>query len=92
MLDQPTVNLFSHVKPGDTPWKGEGLRDFFLYRDLGVAEATGGRVLAQLVKANQAPAHGTGWHRHGAEFHMGTHRPRRSPTHDRKYLKKPELK
>lgn len=70
MLDQPAVNLFFHVKPGDTPWKSEGLRGFFLYRDLGVADATGGRVLAQLVKANEAPEHGTGWHRHGAEFHI----------------------
>ena len=42
MLDKPVVNAFSHVKPGDTPWVGEGLRDFFLYRDLGVAAATGG--------------------------------------------------
>ena len=43
MLDEPAVTAFSHVKPGDTPWVGEGLRDFFLYRDLGVAAATGGR-------------------------------------------------
>ena len=55
MLDQPVVNKFAHVKPDDTSWVAEGLRDFFLYRDLGVAEATGGRVLAQLVKANSAP-------------------------------------
>ncbi|MBV9756377.1 MAG: cupin domain-containing protein [Alphaproteobacteria bacterium] len=70
MLDQPVVNAFAHVKPNDTPFKGEGLRDFFLYRDLGVAEATGGRVLAQLVKANEAPEHGTGWHQHVADFHI----------------------
>lgn len=69
MLDT-TKNQFSHVKPGDTPWRSDGLRDFFLYRDLGVEAATGGRVLAQLVKANQAPEKGTGWHRHGADFHI----------------------
>jgi hypothetical protein len=40
---------FSHVKPGDTDFKGEGLRDFFFYRDLGIAEATAGKVLAQLA-------------------------------------------
>ena len=34
------VGKFSHVKPGDTDYKGGGLRDFFLYRDLGIAEAT----------------------------------------------------
>ena len=65
-----TVTQFSHVKPTDTEFKAEGLRDFFKYRDLGVAEATGGKVLAQLVKANIAPEKGTGWHRHEAEFHI----------------------
>jgi quercetin dioxygenase-like cupin family protein len=69
MLDT-TKNQFSHVKPGDTPWRSDGLRDFFLYRDLGVEAATGGKVIAQLVKANQAPEKGTGWHRHGASFHI----------------------
>ena len=61
---------FSHVKPGDTPWRRGGLRDFFLYKDLGIADATHGRVIAQLVKANEAPERGTGWHRHEAEFHI----------------------
>ena len=61
---------FSHVKPGDTEYRGEGLRDFFLYRDLGIAEATGGKVVAQLVCANRAPQKGTGWHRHEADFHI----------------------
>ena len=46
------------------------MRDFFLYRDLGIAEATGGRVLAQLVKAQAAPEKGTGWHQHQADFHI----------------------
>ncbi|HVY18213.1 MAG TPA: cupin domain-containing protein [Rhodopila sp.] len=70
MLDKTIVNEFAHVKPGDTPWVSDGLRDFFLYRDLGVAAATGGRVIAQLVKANEAPEKGTGWHRHEADFHI----------------------
>ena len=70
MLDNPLVNLFAHVKPGDTPWRTDGLRDFFLYRDLGVAAATGGRVIAQMVKANSPPESGTGWHQHTADFHI----------------------
>lgn len=72
MLDKVDVNLLSHVKPGDTPWRMDGLRDFFLYRDLGVTAATGGRVVAQLVKANpdRPPEHGTGWHQHIADFHI----------------------
>ena len=69
MLDSTTTK-FSHVKPGDTLPRGAGLRDFFLYRDLGVEEATAGRVLAQVVTANMAPEKGTGWHRHEADFHI----------------------
>ena len=69
MLDTTTLK-FSHVKAGQTPWRSDGLRDFFLYRDLGVEQATAGRVIAQLVKANMAPEKGTGWHRHEAEFHI----------------------
>ena len=65
-----TQTQFSHVKPADTAWHGEGLRDFFLYRDLGIADATAGRVVAHLVKANHAPEVGTGWHRHEADFHI----------------------
>ena len=69
MLDATTTH-FSHVKPSDTDFIGGGLRDFFRYRDLGVAEATAGKVIAQLVRANLAPEKGTGWHRHEAEFHI----------------------
>ena len=69
MLDTTTLK-FSHVKEGQTPWRSDGLRDFFQYRDLGIEQATAGRVLAQLVRANMAPEKGTGWHRHGAEFHL----------------------
>ena len=53
---------------GDTQWRSDGLRDFFLYKDLGVADATNGKVIAQLVKANLAPEKGTGWRRHVADF------------------------
>ena len=42
MLEKPLVSEFSHVKPGETPWRSDGLRDFFLYRDLGVAEQAAG--------------------------------------------------
>ncbi|AME27143.1 cupin domain-containing protein [Burkholderia sp. PAMC 26561] len=61
---------FSHVKPGDTHFRSDGLRDFFAYRDLGILQATGGKVIAQLVKAKNAPEAGTGWHIHEAQFHI----------------------
>lgn len=65
-----TTTQFSHVKPADTAWRSDGLRDFFLYKDLGIEAATHGKVIAQRVKANMAPEKGTGWHRHEAEFHI----------------------
>ena len=67
---QKVDTKFSHVKPGDTQFVTGGLRDFFLYRDLGIADATNGKVIAQLVKANLPPENGTGWHFHGAQFHI----------------------
>ena len=69
MLDR-TKTKFSHVKQADTAYVSGGLRDFFRYRDLGIAEATNGKVIAHLVKAHQAPEKGTGWHRHEAEFQI----------------------
>ena len=66
----PSSTTFSHVAPADTPWRSDGLRDFFLYKDLGIKDATGGRVIAHLGKANEAPVKGTGWHRHVADFQI----------------------
>ena len=70
MGQEPTSTRFSHVKPGDTDYKAGGLRDFFLYRDLGVAGATNGKVIAHLVKANLPPEEGTGWHYHVCDFQI----------------------
>jgi hypothetical protein len=64
MRDTPIVNTFSHVKTGDPPWLDEGLRAFFQYRDLGVVDATGGRMVARLVRAREAPEKGTDWYQH----------------------------
>jgi quercetin dioxygenase-like cupin family protein len=61
---------FSHIRPGDTQFRADGLRDFFLYRDLGIADATDGQVVVQLVKANKPPEEGTGWHFHDADYHV----------------------
>ena len=70
-MNQPArATTFSHNKPTDTAFVAGGLRDFFVYRDLGVRGATGGRVIAQLVRAGAATEHGTGWHVHEADFHI----------------------
>ena len=72
MNQHAAVSKFSHVKPTDTEFKGGGLRDFFLYRDLGIAAATGGQVICHLVKANadMPPEDGTGWHKHECNFQI----------------------
>ena len=41
-----------------------GLRDCFEYRDLGIAEATGGRAMAHVVRAREGVKSGFGWHKH----------------------------
>ena len=72
MNQRAIVSKFSHVKPDDTEFTGGGLRDFFLYRDLGIAAATGGQVICHLVKANpdMPPEDGTGWHKHECDFQI----------------------
>lgn len=69
-MDTGCDTQFSHVRPADTEFRQDGLRDFFLYRDLGIAAATNGKVIAHLVKANLPPTDGTGWHYHVADFQI----------------------
>jgi len=41
-----------------------GRRSFFKYRDLGVTDATGGKMRAQVTSATQGLGEPTGWHYH----------------------------
>ncbi len=42
----------------------KGRRDFFTYRDLGVAEASAGGMRAQVMASSQGLSRPTGWHYH----------------------------
>jgi quercetin dioxygenase-like cupin family protein len=42
----------------------KGRREFFNYRDLGVAEASGGAMRAQVMTSSQGMSRPTGWHYH----------------------------
>lgn len=42
----------------------KGRRDFFQYRDLGVAEASAGGMRAQVMSSSQGMSRPTGWHFH----------------------------
>lgn len=67
---------FSHIKDSDKPWgpdpyaDADRQRDFFEYKDLGIMDATDGKVIAQLVRAKTPPVEGTGWHTHKLDFHI----------------------
>ena len=45
----------------------KGRREFFTYRDLGVADASGGNMRAQVMAATQGLSRPTGWHYHECE-------------------------
>ena len=45
----------------------KGRRDFFQYRDLGVAEASAGGMRAQVMSSSQSMSRPTGWHFHECE-------------------------
>ena len=47
-----------------------GLRSFFEYRDLGIKQATGGRVVAHVIRAAQGALFSGQPHRHSTQFQM----------------------
>lgn len=58
----------SRVKEAE--FAGDGLRAFFAYRDLGIADATNGRFKAEVIRAEQAGRKGTGRHYHKLDLQM----------------------
>ena len=65
----PPVSGFALSHERDAHWD-EGLREFFAYRDLGVADATGGRVGAHVIRARGASDEPGGRHHHALEFQL----------------------
>lgn len=47
-----------------------GLRPYFAYRDLGIATATRGKVLTQVIRTEQPCTGPTGYHSHDLDFQM----------------------
>ena len=47
-----------------------GRRSFFKYRDLGVTDATGGKMRAQVTSATQGLGEPTGWHYHVCDHQL----------------------
>jgi quercetin dioxygenase-like cupin family protein len=69
-LAKESIMKFSASHLRDAKFEPRGLRSFFEYRDLGIKEATGGKVLAHVIRAKPG-AHGvTGAHFHQLDFQM----------------------
>ena len=58
----------SHAEGAE--YEGEGLRPFFLYRHLGIPEATGGRYGAHVIRAVPGMESEGQWHVHDLDFQM----------------------
>jgi len=67
MTEKTTKSFVAHA--GDAQW-GKDLRPDFAYRDLGIRDATEGKVLAQIIRAEQPCAESMGYHSHALEFQM----------------------
>ena len=58
----------SHLSPGD--FRADGLRGFFAYRDLGIANATRGKVMAHVIRARPGKGPKPERHVHDLDFQM----------------------
>ena len=60
--------MVAHADEGR--FDGQGLRAFFEYRRLGIAEATGGRFGAHVIRAVPGRHSEPKWHTHDLDFQM----------------------
>jgi quercetin dioxygenase-like cupin family protein len=61
---------FSVAHADEGKFEGEGLRAFFEYRQLGIAEATKGKYGAHVIRAVPGRHAAGGWHTHDLDFQM----------------------
>ena len=64
-----SLSQFARMSAAGARWNREGLRDDAEYRDLGLAEATGGRLGAKHIRALKPLPAPTGWHWHDMTAH-----------------------
>jgi len=61
---------FSVAHADDGKFEGQGLRAFFEYRQLGIADATGGKYGAHVIRAVPGRHSEAQWHTHDLDFQM----------------------
>jgi mannose-6-phosphate isomerase-like protein (cupin superfamily) len=59
---------FTVSRADGATYEGDGLREEFVYRDLGVVDATGGDIHAHIIKAKHLEGGHNGLHRHLVDF------------------------
>ncbi len=64
-----TTGKLAHATVGDAKYV-PGRRSFFKYRDLGVTDATDGKMRAQVTSATQGLGKPTGWHYHVCDHQL----------------------
>ena len=67
MTDKPVQSFVSYAS--DSNYE-QGLRPYFVYRDLGIKDATDGKVLAHVIRTNQSCDGAMGYHSHALDFQM----------------------
>ena len=68
MAENKAKSFAAHLT--DAHWTKGGLRSYFAYRDLGVKDATDGKVLAHVIRAEQPCDGPMGYHSHTLDFQM----------------------
>ncbi len=61
---------FSHHVGTEGSFRADGLRSYFEYRDLGIKAATGGAVVAHVIRAREGDNATGQWHAHEVGFQM----------------------
>ena len=61
----PRVSL---SRPETSKFEKRGLRNYFEYRDLGVKRASGGKLVANVIRARPGKAPHGEWHRHACKM------------------------
>ena len=61
----PRVSL---SRPETSKFEKRGLRNYFEYRDLGVKRASGGKLVAHVIRARPGKAPHGEWHRHACKL------------------------
>jgi quercetin dioxygenase-like cupin family protein len=69
-MPKPARPSFAVSHARGAKFSTSGLRAFFAYRDLGMVAATGGKVVAHVIKARKGRGAKPAWHTHELAFQM----------------------